>query len=66
MADSKLGIILHGATGMLGTLDRAVRTAPETAQFNGHARELARGLLDAPPTSDTARIRSLADRIGVR
>ncbi|WP_093422671.1 helix-turn-helix domain-containing protein [Saccharopolyspora flava] len=49
----------------LTILDRSVRTAPETARFNGWARELTHSLLAQPPTGQTAAVRSLATRIGV-
>lgn len=51
---------------VLGVLDRAARTAPETARFNGYARELTHSLMANPPTGQSAAVRSLADRVGVR
>lgn len=50
----------------LATLDQAERTAPETARFNGWARELTHKLMDRPPGGETAAVRSLAGRLGVR
>ena len=50
---------------VLATLDLSQRTAPETARFNGWARELAHALLERPPTGKAAAVRSLATRIGV-
>lgn len=50
---------------VLVTLDWAERTAPETARFNGWARELTHSLLDRPPVGGSGVVRSLADRIGI-
>ncbi|MEY8039950.1 helix-turn-helix domain-containing protein [Saccharopolyspora cebuensis] len=50
----------------LAMLERAERTAPETARFNGWARDLTHKLLDHPPNGETMTVRSLARRIGVR
>ncbi|MGW1676053.1 helix-turn-helix domain-containing protein [Saccharopolyspora sp. NPDC002376] len=52
--------------GVLAMLDRSERTAPETARFNGWARELTHSLLDRPPSGEATAVRSLADRIGIR
>jgi tetratricopeptide (TPR) repeat protein len=50
---------------VLATLDLSERTAPETARFNGWARELTHNSLDRPPSGKAAAVRSLASRIGV-
>ncbi|MBB5155755.1 helix-turn-helix domain-containing protein [Saccharopolyspora phatthalungensis] len=67
MIEVARGSALQGnQTAVLAMLDRAERTAPETARFNGWARELAHSLLDRPPAGESAAVRSLAQRIGVR
>lgn len=49
----------------LAVLDRAERTAPETVQFNGWAKQMTHGLLDQPPAGESAAVRDLAGRIGI-
>ncbi|MDR7302249.1 helix-turn-helix domain-containing protein [Haloactinomyces albus] len=47
----------------LGTLECAERTAPETARYNGFAREMAADLVHSPPSGRSAAARDLADRL---
>src|SRR6266540_3548815 len=49
----------------LTLLDKAQRTAPETASYNNYARSMALELLDTPPAGFRAEARDLAARIGV-
>jgi hypothetical protein len=49
----------------LTVLDRAERTAPETVQFNGRAKQMTHALLDQPPAGESAAVRDLAGRIGI-
>ncbi len=49
----------------LTLLDKAQRTAPETASYNTYARSMALELLDTPPAGFRAEARDLAARIGV-
>jgi transcriptional regulator with XRE-family HTH domain len=47
-------------------LDKAQRTAPETAAYNGHARSMALALLDHPPVAFRREAADLALRVGVQ
>ncbi|SDQ99175.1 MULTISPECIES: helix-turn-helix domain-containing protein [Actinopolyspora] len=49
----------------LATLRWAERTAPETAAYNGFARDLTAGLVEAPPDGQREEARTLADRLGL-
>ncbi|SFT90173.1 Helix-turn-helix domain-containing protein [Actinopolyspora lacussalsi subsp. righensis] len=49
----------------LAMLRHAERTAPETAAYNGFAREIAGRLADAPPDDQRSEARALADRLGL-
>ncbi|WP_256413685.1 helix-turn-helix domain-containing protein [Saccharopolyspora sp. ASAGF58] len=54
------------SASVLGILTKAERTAPETVQFNGWARDLILKLRDQPPTGEIPAVRALARRVGIR
>lgn len=62
---ARVNALQDDQAAVLATLDRAERTAPETARFNGWARELTHTLLNRPPNGEASAVRSLAQRIGV-
>ncbi|MBA8825210.1 transcriptional regulator with XRE-family HTH domain [Saccharopolyspora lacisalsi] len=49
----------------LATLERAERTASETARYNGSAREMAVDLLHSPPAGQGDATRELAGQLGL-
>jgi transcriptional regulator with XRE-family HTH domain len=50
---------------VLGTLQLAQQTAPETIRYNGYARRMAFELVESGPTSLRAQAHELADKIGL-
>lgn len=62
---ARVHVLRGDSDAVLATLDLSERTAPETARFNGWARELTHNLLDRPPSGKAAAVRSLAGRLGV-
>ncbi|MGH3625205.1 MAG: helix-turn-helix domain-containing protein [Sciscionella sp.] len=52
-------------TAVLALLDKSERTATETIQYNGFAREMLRALIAAPPSGMRDDVRALATRVGI-
>ncbi|NEW29757.1 helix-turn-helix transcriptional regulator [Nocardia cyriacigeorgica] len=49
----------------LALLDKAVRTAPETAKYNGHARDMLHALMRKPPSGMRNDVHELGRQIGL-
>ncbi|GAA5077324.1 transcriptional regulator with XRE-family HTH domain [Thermocatellispora tengchongensis] len=55
----------HDHDAVLGTLELAQQTAPETIRYNGYARRMTLEMAEAGPARLRRQARELADKIGV-
>ena len=52
-------------TATLALLERSETTASETIRYNGHARDMMRGMLKQPPAGEKQRVRRLGHQLGI-